>query len=56
LTTIEATNFESATTLPQRYDYVAVQALDSAGRLLGTSKTVATISYAASLPTTGRSG
>lgn len=56
LTTIGATDFESATTLPQRYDYVAVQALDSAGRLLGTSKTVATIGYAASLPTTGRSG
>jgi hypothetical protein len=56
LTTIAATDFESSTTLPQRYDYVAVRALDSAGHLLGTSKTVATISYAASLPTPGRSG
>jgi len=55
-TTIAATAFESSTTLPQRYDYVAVQALDSAGHLLGTSKTVARISYAASLPTPGRSG
>jgi hypothetical protein len=55
-TTIAATDFESSTTLPQRYGYVAVQALDSAGHLLSTSKTVATISYAASLPTPGRSG
>ncbi len=54
-TTIVATAFESSTTLPQRYDYVAVQALDSAGHLLGTSKTVGRISYAASLPTPGRS-
>jgi hypothetical protein len=33
-----------------------VQALDSAGHLLGTSQTVQTISYAASLPGSGRSG
>ena len=41
--------FESSTTLPQKYAYVAVQALDSAGHVLGTSKTVQPISYAASL-------
>ena len=48
--TIGASGFESSTTLPQKYAYVAVLALDSAGRLLGTSRTVSVISYAASLP------
>jgi hypothetical protein len=55
-TTIPATDFESSTTLPERHDYVAVQALDSAGHVLGASQTVRVISYAASLPTPGRSG
>ena len=41
--------FESSTTLPQKYAYVVVQALDSAGHVLGASKTVQPISYAASL-------
>jgi hypothetical protein len=55
-TTIATSGFESSTILPADYAYVAVQALDSAGRVLGTSKTVRTISYAASLPTSPRSG
>jgi hypothetical protein len=41
--------FESSTTLPEKYALVAVQALDSAGHVLGVSKTVKSISYAASL-------
>jgi hypothetical protein len=47
--TIPASDFESSTTLPAKYGYVAVQALDSAGHTLGTSQTVQPISYAASL-------
>ena len=42
-------DFESSTTLPEKYAYVAVQALDAAGHVLGASKTVQPISYAASL-------
>ena len=42
-------DFESSTTLPEKYAYVAVQALDAAGHVLGTSQTVQPISYAASL-------
>ncbi|MGH2855550.1 MAG: arylsulfotransferase family protein, partial [Solirubrobacteraceae bacterium] len=49
-TTIPADGFESSTTLPLKYAYVAVQALDSTGQVLGTSRTVGVISYAASLP------
>jgi hypothetical protein len=48
--TIPAGGFESSTTLPVHYAHVAVQALDSAGHVLGTSRTVPVISYAASLP------
>jgi Arylsulfotransferase (ASST) len=48
--TIPADGFESSTTLPVKYARVAVQALDSAGHVLGTSHTVAVVSYAASLP------
>jgi hypothetical protein len=48
--TIPASDFESATTLPEKYARVAVQALDSAGHVLGASKTAHVISYAASLP------
>jgi hypothetical protein len=47
--TIPATGFESSATLPQQHTYVAVQALDSAGHLLGVSPAVREISYAASL-------
>jgi hypothetical protein len=54
--TIGATGFESSMTLPQRYDYVAVQALDAAGRAISTSQTARVISYAASLPSPGRAG
>ena len=54
--TIPASGFESSTTLPEKYAYVAVQALDSAGRVLGTSRTVQAISYAASLPSSGAGG
>jgi Arylsulfotransferase (ASST) len=54
--TIPASGFESSTTLPDKYARVAVQALDSAGHVLGTSRTMQAISYAASLPRPGRSG
>jgi Arylsulfotransferase (ASST) len=54
--TIPADGFESSTTLPKKFSYVAVQALDRAGRVLGRSKTERVISYAASLPRSGRSG
>jgi hypothetical protein len=47
--TIAANDFESSTTLPERYDYVGVQALDSAGHTLGASRAVHVIAYAASL-------
>jgi Arylsulfotransferase (ASST) len=47
--TIPASGFESSTTLPEKYAYLAVQALDSAGHVLGTSQTVQAISYVASL-------
>ncbi len=54
--TIGASGFESSTTLPEKHAYVAVQALDSAGHVLGASHTVQVVSYAASLPSTGGSG
>jgi hypothetical protein len=54
--TIAAAGFESSTTLPHKYAYAAVQALDSAGHVLSTSQTVAAIGYAASLPSPRRSG
>ena len=47
---IPATGFESSTTLPVKYAHAAVQALDSAGHVLGTSKTIGPIGYNASLP------
>jgi hypothetical protein len=47
--TIPASGFESSTTLPKKYADVAVQALDSAGHVLGASRTAQPISYAASL-------
>ncbi len=53
---IRAGGFESSTTLPEKHAYVTVQALDSAGHLLGTSKTVGVIGYAASLPSPRRPG
>ncbi len=54
--TIPASGFESSATLPADYSRVAVQALDSAGRVLGSSMTVRTGSYAASLPSSGTAG
>jgi arylsulfotransferase ASST len=54
--TIRASGFESSTILPQKYSYVAVLALDSAGHVLNTSRTAPVIGYAASLPSTRRSG
>jgi hypothetical protein len=52
-TVIGADAFESSTILPLAHSYVAVQALDASGRVLGTSKTVGVISYAASLRAAG---
>ena len=52
-TAIPASGFESSTTLPKKYAYAAVQALDSAGRVLGASRPVAVTSYAAALPSAG---
>jgi Arylsulfotransferase (ASST) len=49
-TTIPASDFESSTTLPKKYAYAAVQALDSASHVLGSSKTATVTSYAAALP------
>lgn len=54
--TIPTTGFESSTTLPVSYSYVAVQALDSTGHVLGTSKSTRVISYAASLPNSTQAG
>jgi Arylsulfotransferase (ASST) len=54
--TIGAGSFESAITLAQRYGYVAVQALDPAGHVIGTSATAKVLSFAASLPSPRRSG
>jgi hypothetical protein len=50
---IPVSGFESSATLPRKYAYAAVQALDSAGHALGTSKTAAVISYDASLRNSG---
>jgi hypothetical protein len=55
-TTIPASDFESSTTLPKKYAYAAVQALDSAGHTLGTSKPATVTTYATALPPTKRSG
>ncbi|HTR89841.1 MAG TPA: arylsulfotransferase family protein [Solirubrobacteraceae bacterium] len=52
--TMAASGFESSTVLPKRYAYVRVQALDSAGNVLGASRPVAVIGYDAALPEDGR--
>ncbi len=49
-TEIPASGFESSTVLTKKYAYAAVQALDSAGHVLGSSKAAAVTSYAAALP------
>jgi hypothetical protein len=54
--TIPVTGFESATTLPAQYARVAVQALDAAGHVLGSSPTVAVIGYYASLSSPPKPG
>jgi len=48
--TIVSDGFETSVTLPKKYAYAAVQALDSAGRTLATSQPAHVISYTASLP------
>lgn len=48
-TTIPDSGFESSTTLPKSFAYVAVQALDADRRVLGSSKPVKTIGFYASL-------
>jgi len=54
--TIPVSGFESSTTLPVKFARVSVQALDAAGRVLGSSRAVKVVSYAASLPSPQRSG
>jgi len=51
--TIVAEGFESSTILTKKYAYAAVQALDSAGRVLGTSPAARVGSYDSALPSTG---
>lgn len=53
---IPVAGFESAMTLPRKYAYLAVQALDAAGHTIGTSKTVAPLGYYASLSATRGAG
>jgi len=55
-TRIPVAGFEDSTTLPRKYAYAAVQALDTSGRPLGTSATVRVLSYAGSLPGSRQSG
>ncbi len=55
-TTIPASDFESSTILSKKYAYTTVQALDAAGRVLGSSKPVKVSTYAAALPSATRSG
>jgi hypothetical protein len=55
-TTIAAGGFECSTILPKKYAYAAVQALDSAGRVLGTSLAARVGSYDSALPSAGGSG
>jgi hypothetical protein len=54
--TIPASDFESSTSLPKKYAYVQVQALDHAGRALGASRPTRVGAYADSLPATRSSG
>jgi hypothetical protein len=51
-----AAGFETSTTLPAKYAYAAVQALDASGRVLGTSQADKVIGYYSSLASSGRSG
>jgi hypothetical protein len=54
--TIPATGFESSTILYRKYAYAQVQALDSVGRVLASSRPTPVISFAASLPSPPSSG
>jgi len=51
--TIPSSGFESGTTLPHKYKYAAVLALDRNGRTLGTSATTGVIGFYASLVAAG---
>jgi hypothetical protein len=51
--TIPASGFESNTTLPHKYKYAAVQALDATGRVLGTSASSPVIGFYAALSAAG---
>jgi hypothetical protein len=55
-TEIGAAGFETSTTLPVKYAYAAVQALDASGHVLGTSQTAKVIGYYSSLVSSERSG
>jgi hypothetical protein len=52
--TVRAAGFESSTVLAACHQYVAVQALDSAGHLLGTSRTTRVLTYVAADPLSPR--
>lgn len=54
--TTPSSGFESSTILPKKYAYAAVQALNSAGHVLGTSKPTAVVAYTAALPSNGKTG
>jgi hypothetical protein len=55
-TTIPAVGFESSTTLPAKHAYVAVQALDAAGAVLGSSQPAKVGTFAAAHPASPPSG
>jgi hypothetical protein len=55
-TTFPASGFESSTSLPERFAYVGVQALDSAGHVIGDSLSARVGAYAASLAAGRNSG
>jgi hypothetical protein len=55
-TTVPASDFESSTILPKKYDYAAVQALGRAGNVLGESQPAKVSAFAAALPSSPRSG
>jgi hypothetical protein len=54
--TTPTSGFESTAILPARWTFVAVQALDSTGRVLSTSQPTPVASYVSSFPGAGSSG
>ncbi len=54
--TIPVSGFETSMTLPRKYAFAAVRALDASGRVLGSSKTAKVIGYYSSLSVAKRSG